>query len=218
MAGVSQDAVTTRAQASAKRGAGAPSGNGVPERAWLVLVYRVPSEPTRLRAAVWRRLKTLGAIYLQGSVVAIPATVSTDRAFRALRNEIVQDMGGTAVLLRSHALVGGPEIVESFNAARDDEYREIIDRCEAFLVDIEEQTSASHFTFAGLEERDDGLTKLRRSLDKVQGRDLLDASTAATAHERLARCTAALNSFADRVYQVDSGSADPADGAEGPED
>ena len=34
---------------------------------WLLLVYRVPPEPSRLRAAVWRRLKSLGAIYLQNS-------------------------------------------------------------------------------------------------------------------------------------------------------
>jgi hypothetical protein len=32
---------------------------------WLVLIYRVPSEPTRLRSTVWRRIKSLGAIYLQ---------------------------------------------------------------------------------------------------------------------------------------------------------
>ncbi len=38
-------------------------------------VYRVPSEPTRLRAAVWRRLKSLGAIYLQNSAAALPASV-----------------------------------------------------------------------------------------------------------------------------------------------
>ncbi|WP_279580643.1 hypothetical protein [Fodinicola feengrottensis] len=34
-------------------------------RGWLLLVYKVPSEPTRLRATVWRRLKGMGAIYLQ---------------------------------------------------------------------------------------------------------------------------------------------------------
>src|SRR5262249_30714465 len=39
---------------------------------WLLLIYRVPPEPTRLRAAVWRRIKSLGAIYLQNSVAALP--------------------------------------------------------------------------------------------------------------------------------------------------
>ncbi|MCW2942968.1 MAG: ChrB protein, partial [Actinomycetia bacterium] len=39
---------------------------------WLVLVYKVPAEPTRLRAGVWRKIKGLGAIYLQNSVAALP--------------------------------------------------------------------------------------------------------------------------------------------------
>ncbi|MDQ1548465.1 MAG: hypothetical protein QOD27_123, partial [Microbacteriaceae bacterium] len=37
---------------------------------WLVLIYKIPPEPTRLRAGAWRRLKSLGAIYLQNSVAA----------------------------------------------------------------------------------------------------------------------------------------------------
>jgi hypothetical protein len=37
---------------------------------WLVLIYRVPPEPTRLRSTVWRRIKSLGAIYLQNSAPA----------------------------------------------------------------------------------------------------------------------------------------------------
>ncbi len=30
------------------------------------------AEPTRLRSTVWRRLKALGAVYLQNSVAALP--------------------------------------------------------------------------------------------------------------------------------------------------
>ena len=29
---------------------------------WLVLVYKIPPEPTRLRAGIWRQLKAAGAI------------------------------------------------------------------------------------------------------------------------------------------------------------
>ena len=65
---------------------------------WLVLIYRVPSEPTRLRSTGWRRIKSLGAIYLQNSAAALPASVATERALRKLRREIIE-MSGTAVLL-----------------------------------------------------------------------------------------------------------------------
>ncbi|GAY10922.1 Chromate resistance protein ChrB [Pseudonocardia sp. N23] len=50
---------------------------------WLVLIYRVPSEPTRLRATVWRRLKGLGAIYVQNSVAALPEGPAAERALAA---------------------------------------------------------------------------------------------------------------------------------------
>ena len=49
-----------------------------PDEGWLVLIYRVPSEPSRLRSAVWRRLKSLGAIYLQNSAAALPASVGNE--------------------------------------------------------------------------------------------------------------------------------------------
>ena len=55
---------------------------------WLLLIYRVPSEPTRLRATVWRRLKGLGAVYLQNSAAALPASQAAERALRKLRHDI----------------------------------------------------------------------------------------------------------------------------------
>lgn len=54
---------------------------------WLLPVYRVPSEPTRLRAAVWRRLNSLGAVYLQNSAAVLPAGKTAEHALRRLRRE-----------------------------------------------------------------------------------------------------------------------------------
>ena len=42
------------------------------ERGWFVLVYKLPSEPSRYRASVWRKLKAAGAVYLQNGVAALP--------------------------------------------------------------------------------------------------------------------------------------------------
>lgn len=181
------------------------SGDAPPRAArWLLLVYRVPGEPTRLRAAVWRRLKSLGAIYLQNSVAALPVTVGGDRALRALRNEIVEQMGGTAQLLMAQALVGDADITEAFNTARDEEYNEIVQRCQDFLRSIQENIDGNHYTYAALEEHDDGLTKLRRWTDKVRARDALGAAGAARADDMIAQCAQALNDYAERVYQFDS--------------
>src|SRR5262250_3434249 len=90
---------------------------------WLVLIYRVPPEPTRLRSTVWRRIKSLGAIYLQNSAAALPASPAAERALRKLRNEIVA-MPGSAALLSCQVLAGRPEVHDAFQAARNDEYEE----------------------------------------------------------------------------------------------
>jgi hypothetical protein len=181
-----------------------PGGEVPPRARWLVLIYRVPSEPTRLRASVWRRLKSLGAVYLQNSAAVLPAAVGSDRALRALRNEIVEEMGGMAILLMSEALVGEAEIAQALNRARDEEYDEIVQRCEEFLHAIGNQIKAKHFTYAAMEEHDDGLKRLRRSMEKVRARDALDATGAARADEMLGECAQAMNDFAERVYQFDS--------------
>jgi hypothetical protein len=175
------------------------------EISWLVLVYRVPSEPTRLRATVWRRLKGLGAVYLQTSVAAFPHGPSAERALRTLRREI-QEMGGTAVLLTSQALAGHADLIAIFNAARDEEYEEIADRCRDFLAEIGKETADAHFTYAELEENDEDLTKLRNWFDKVHARDVLGAAGQAPARDLLDRCGHSLDEFATRVYAAENDS------------
>jgi len=166
---------------------------------WLVLVYKVPAEPTRLRAGVWRKIKGLGAIYLQNSVAALPQAPSAERSFRVLRNEIVE-MGGSALLLGSEVLAGSAEIEQSFNAARNDEYEEIVDRCQDFLGQIDKEYRAEHFTYAELEENDEDLVKLRNWFAKVQNRDVLSAPGKAEATAALAKCEQVLDEYAARVY------------------
>jgi hypothetical protein len=39
---------------------------------WLLLTYKVPSEPAIKRFALWLRLKGMGAIYLQNGVCLLP--------------------------------------------------------------------------------------------------------------------------------------------------
>ncbi|HKR68452.1 MAG TPA: Chromate resistance protein ChrB [Streptosporangiaceae bacterium] len=175
------------------------NSGGPDEDKWLLLIYRVPSEPTRLRAAVWRRLKSLGAIYLQNSAAALPASVSAERALRKLRREIL-DMSGTAVLLSCSVLAGEQGVLEAFQAARDDEYAEIVDKCEDFLGQVHKEYVADHFTYAELEENEVDLVKLRNWFAKVRDRDVFGASGREAAEQGIARCELALEEYAARVY------------------
>src|ERR1700752_3265641 len=120
------------------------TGDG-PGAGWLLLIYRVPPEPTRLRSTVWRRIKSLGTIYLQNSVAALPASTANERSLRKLRREIT-DMSGTAVLMTCSVLAGEAEVPASFQAARNDEYEEIVDKCQDFLRQLQKEYDESHFT------------------------------------------------------------------------
>lgn len=176
----------------AERADAAPNG-------WLVLIYRIPSEPTRLRATAWRRLKGLGAIYLQNSAAALPASAAAERALRKLRHEI-GEMGGTAVLLSCTALAGESEVLTAFQTARDDEYEEIIDKCQDFLGQLDKEYKAEHFTYAELEENEEDLVKLQGWLAKVTDRDVFGAPKRAATLEALGTCERALEEYAARVY------------------
>ena len=192
------------------QGSAAPAGPAVPDEAadpgsapspsgWLVLVYRVPSEPTRLRAAVWRRIKSLGAIYLQSSVAALPASSAAERALRKLRSEIA-DMSGTAILLSCEVLAGQADILAQFQAARNDEYEEIVDKCGDFIAGIDKEYAESHFSYAELEENEVDLVKLRTWLARVRERDAFGADGLQQAVSCLAECEEKLEAYAVRVY------------------
>lgn len=166
---------------------------------WLVLIYRIPSEPTRLRSTVWRRLRGLGAIYLQNSAAALPASTSAERAMRRLRHEIIE-MSGAAVLLSCSVLLGEQDVRAAFEAARDDEYEEIVDKCQDFLAGIEKEFTASHFSFAELEENEVDHVKLVNWLAKVEDRDAFGSPGRAAAIQAVAKCAEELERYAARVY------------------
>ena len=166
---------------------------------WLLLVYRVPPEPSRLRSAVWRRLKSLGAIYLQNSAAALPVSVGAERALRRLRSEIL-DMGGSAALLSCSVLAGESDVHNAFQAARDDEYEEIVDRCEDFLAQVKKEHVAGHYTYAELEENEVDLEKLQKWFARVRDRDVFGAAGRQAAEKALAVCGQALEEYAARVY------------------
>jgi hypothetical protein len=166
---------------------------------WLLLIYRIPPEPTRLRSTAWRRIKSLGAIYLQNSVAALPASPAAERSLRKLRREIL-DMDWTAVLLSSAVLAGESEVRGAFQAARDDEYEEIVDKCQDFLRQVQKEYDENHFTYAELEENEVDLVKLRNWFAKVVERDVFGADGKAATEQALEACEQSLEAYAARVY------------------
>lgn len=196
---------TAKVQAPESRPSGAKgaSANSRPA-VWLILIYRVPSEPTRWRAAVWRRLRNLGAVYLQNSAAAAPRTVQSERALRALRNEIVEHMSGKAFLISTASIIGEADLEAQYNDARNDEYEEILDKCHDFHAGVDKEVKEQHFTYGELEENEEDLRKLQGWYEKVKKRDILGAQRAHEVAEALEACAATLEEFASHVYEADN--------------
>jgi hypothetical protein len=170
---------------------------------WLLLIYKVPPEPASKRVALWRRLKGMGAVYLQNGVCLLPKTDDHVRRLKMLENDIAE-LGGEAVILETLALdrAQGDKVLARFKADRDEAYRELIDKCDDFEREIAKETAAEHFTYAELEENDVDLKKLRGWLAKIGKLDFYGGELASEAAERLRGCEALLDAYAQRVFNA----------------
>ena len=170
---------------------------------WLLLTYKIPPEPASKRIAVWRRLKSMGAVYLQNGVCLLPRTDDHARRMKILENEIAE-MAGDAVIPETVAFDRAQEdkVVARFKADRDDAYREFIDKCDDFETDIAKETTAQHFTYNELEENDVELKKLQGWLEKIRKLDFYGGAVATEAAERLKGCESLLDAYAQRVFEA----------------
>jgi hypothetical protein len=171
---------------------------------WLILVYRLPAH-SGLKAVIRRKATALGAVYPANAVAALPASQAAERAFRRLRN-MIGEGGGSAELLRAEAVGGEANLIATFNAVREREYGEIIARCGEIIAQVAVLTAAVHFRYHDLGEMDAELKRLSVCTGTIRARDTLGATNAGATLSSLARCRAAVDDFAARVYQTDSAS------------
>ena len=104
---------------------------------WLMLVYKIPREPTAPRMYVWRKLKRLGAILLQDAIWVLPSNSWTREQFQWLAAEIVE-LGGEATLWESRLVLDGQDatLVQQFLAEVESAYREILTELKREHVDL----------------------------------------------------------------------------------
>jgi hypothetical protein len=94
---------------------------------WLLLLYKVPPEPTANRVSVWRKLKRLGAILLHDAVWVLPPSPRTIEELRWLAAEI-RERGGEAMLWEASLGLDGTddELVRQFLAQVDGVYGDVL--------------------------------------------------------------------------------------------
>ncbi|MDL2409225.1 chromate resistance protein ChrB [Rhizobium calliandrae] len=173
------------------------------EISWLLLTYKVPSDPATKRVALWRKIKGLGAVYVQNGVCMLPKTDEHVRRFKMLENDIME-MSGEAVILETAAIDPSQQekVIARFKADRDEHYHEFLERCGDFEKEIAKETAVGKFSYAELEENDADLKKLQDWFEKIAKLDFYGASLAADAQERLRACETLLDTFAKQVFEA----------------
>ncbi len=141
---------------------------------WVLLVYKIPREPTSSRAAVWRKLKRLGAQLLHDAVWVLPATPWTREQFQWLAVEI-GELGGEAYLWEASLLLSGQTeaLVKLFQARVEAAYQEILEE---------------------LIQEDVDLIALSRRYRQVRAQDYFHSELGRQVRERLMRARGGLTS------------------------
>ncbi|MCA1666081.1 MAG: hypothetical protein LC793_01475 [Thermomicrobia bacterium] len=179
------------------------------EEGWLLLVYRVPTEPASKRVAVWRDLKRMGALYLQQCVCILPDRPAVrDNLARVTAK--IPEMEGESTLFEVPrlAVADATKIIEAFQGLRDKEYAEIIEECETkFVKEIEFEHFRQNYTFEEAEEIGQDLEKIRRWYARIVERDWFGARRRDEVAVWIEKCEELLNAFEQDVYRRSSDDA-----------
>jgi len=158
-----------------------------------------------LRVHVWRKLRSLGALYLQQSVCLLPARVEVVREVRRLVDRVRHE-GGQARVLRI-ALTDPQEeqaVIAELNTARDAEYAEVLERLPELRGELAHEQARGNVTYAEVEESEADLERFRMWLAKIVARDYFDAPGGQAAHDAVDEAAAELAAFEEAALRAEA--------------
>lgn len=126
--------------------------------------------------------------------------------FNEISNEIIQN-NGNAYIVKADFITraSSADVINLFNKARDEEYQELLDKCDDFFREIEKETEKENFSYAELEENEDEYNKLAEWLKKIASRDFFNAPLKNQSKQKLEKCRRLLDDFSNRVYELNEG-------------
>ena len=168
---------------------------------WLLLLVRLPAEPSRHRVAVWRELRRAGAVSVGQGVWAVPAVgVFTQAVDRAVA--LVDRGDGEAIVLEAtgRTEADAARLEALFTEAREAEWAEFLGDCAKYEAELDKEIRLQKFTLAELEEEEQSLERLRRWHRELRTRDLFGGPSAPAAEQRLKECAERLEDYTQRIF------------------
>ncbi|UGQ13443.1 hypothetical protein LO772_07490 [Yinghuangia sp. ASG 101] len=173
---------------------------------FVLVTVSTAGAPAATRVRVWRKLRSLGALYLQQSVCLLPDREPVRGQVRRLAASVRADGGAARVL--AVAVVDDADrrdLVAQFNAARATEYAEVVERAPELLAELDRETRRGRVTYAEVEESEADLERFDRWLAKIAARDYFGAPEGAAARAAVERCREALAVFEDAALAAEAG-------------
>ncbi len=173
------------------------------EADWVVVVARLPSEPSRHRVAVWRELRRAGALPLGGGSWTAPAGPLIDEVLAQV-HELVGRADGELIVMDATARNNDSSALlrDRYTAGREAEWTEFLNDCDKYTAELAHEVAIEKFTLAELDEEEQSLDRLRRWHRTLSLRDRFGAPSAPEAQQRLDTCTARLHDYSELVYQA----------------
>lgn len=196
--------MTVRRRSSPGAEVGAISTGEAPQ-GWLLVTVSLTAGHESLRVHVWRKLRSLGSVYLQSSVCLLPDRAEVAREVRRLLDRVHRE-GGTARML--HVVLPDEAEVHAlraeFNAARDAEYAEVLERLPALSEEIATERARGRATYAEVEESEADLQRFRSWLAKIEARDYFAAPSGKAARAAVAEVAEQLTVFEEEALNAEA--------------
>ena len=168
---------------------------------WLLFCPQLPANPSSPRVMVWRRMHSIGSLGLDNGLWVLPDSPQAEKFMKEMQ-VYVESQGGSSKIFIANALddITQKSILEGFHKERSEEYGELQEQCNDFLIELEKETKRRNFSYAEYEENEQDLNKLENWFSQIQKREFNMAEMSAESAPKLGKCRQALQNFAIAVF------------------
>jgi hypothetical protein len=176
---------------------------------WLIISYRVPTEPSALRVASWRALKGAGAVKLGDGVYFLPSRPACERTLEELAARIRS--GGGSVLVMAADGLGSADAAflrDAFEDARTDEFGQVARSCLKLIDHIAREEATDDYRYAEVDTLEEELEKVRRHFQRAVDRDHLGSASREPAAAAVSDAAQRLRTYVDEAFRHENGLPD----------
>lgn len=177
----------------------------MPDSEWILISYHVPTNPSAVRVATWRALRQQGAVPLGDGLYALPGSES-NRTFVIELAERINRGGGSAISFTAVPLEAEDEAAMrlKFEAARYDEYRQVVKSAGKLVDHIEREEATEDFRLAEVDSLEEELNKVRAQLGRAISRDSVRYPARDEAERAIDEAATRLQEYVTQAFQKEN--------------